>query len=177
MSIKRTVWTWGLIAGGIPSALMLVAATIADRIGFEKGALVGYTGLVLMALVIFFGVRSYREQVAGGRLTFGKGVQVGLLIALVASVLYVATWQVVYYAFLPDFADKYAAFALAKAKTEGKSEAELAQMAEQMAEFAKAYRNPLVNVAYTLLEPLPFGLLGALVSAGILRRKGAPASV
>ena len=33
------------------------------------------------------------------------------------------------------------------------------------------YQNPLVNMAYTFMEPLPVGLLIALISAAILRRK------
>lgn len=40
-----------------------------------------------------------------------------------------------------------------------------------MEEFKEMYKNPLINVALTLLEPLPVGLLFTLVSAGVLRRK------
>jgi hypothetical protein len=40
------------------------------------------------------------------------------------------------------------------------------------------YQNPVYNAAITFLEPLPVGLVIALVSAGVLRRKrtgsGAP---
>jgi hypothetical protein len=32
-------------------------------------------------------------------------------------------------------------------------------------------QNPLVNMAYTLMEPLPVGLIITLISAAILRRK------
>jgi hypothetical protein len=170
-SMKRTVWTWGLISGGISSAMMLLLIPFVDRIGFEKGEIFGYTSLVLSALLIFFGVRSYRENVAGGRLTFGKGFKVGLLIAIVSSVLYVATWQVVYYGFLPDFGDKYTAHLIDKATKEGKSEAELEKMRSEMEKFKELYRNPLYNIAFTFLEPLPFGLVAALVSAGVLRRR------
>ncbi len=42
-----------------------------DKIGFEKGEILGDTTIVLSALLVFFGVRSYRENVAGGRLTSG----------------------------------------------------------------------------------------------------------
>ena len=33
------------------------------------------------------------------------------------------------------------------------------------------YKNPLINIAITFLEPLPVGLLFTLVSAGVLSRK------
>jgi hypothetical protein len=40
-----------------------------------------------------------------------------------------------------------------------------------MAEFKEMYRNPLVNIGFTFLEPLPVGLLFTLVTAGVLSRK------
>jgi hypothetical protein len=40
-----------------------------------------------------------------------------------------------------------------------------------MAQFKEMYKNPLVNIAYTLLEPLPVGILFTLVTAGVLSRK------
>ena len=39
-----------------------------------------------------------------------------------------------------------------------------------MAEFSEMYKNPLVNIAFTLLEPLPVGLLFTGVSAFVLSR-------
>jgi hypothetical protein len=33
------------------------------------------------------------------------------------------------------------------------------------------YKNPLVNIAFTFLEPLPVGLIFSLVTAGVLSRK------
>ena len=34
-----------------------------------------------------------------------------------------------------------------------------------------SYQNPLVNMAYTFMEPLPVGLIITLISAAVLRRK------
>jgi len=99
---------------------------------------------------------------------------VGFLIMAVASVCYVATWQVVYYKFMPDFTDKYAAYEVAKAKQSGASDAQIAEKAKQMADFKEMYRNPLVNIALTFLEPLPVGLVFTLVTAGVLSRKRRP---
>jgi hypothetical protein len=171
MSMKKTIWTWGLISGGISTAMMWLLLPFVDEIGFELGEVFGYTSLVLSALLVFFGIRSYRESVAGRRITFGRAFLVGLGIALVSSLLYVATWEVVYYGFMPDFGDKYAAHQLEKAKAAGKSEAEIAKMAAEAERFGQLYKNPLVNVAFTFLEPFPFGLVAAAISAGILRSK------
>jgi hypothetical protein len=64
--------------------------------------------MVLAFLSVFFGIRAYREK-TGGTITFGKAFQVGILITLVSCLMYVATWEIIYWNFIPDYADKYAA--------------------------------------------------------------------
>ena len=145
-----------------------------DRIGFDKGAVIGYTSMVLAFLTVYFGVRAYRDTVAGGSVTFGRALAVGLMITAVASVCYVATWQLVYHQFLPDFVDTYAAYAVEKARASGATDAQLAETTRQMADFKEMYQNPLVNIAFTFLEPLPVGLVFTLVTAGVLGRKPRP---
>jgi hypothetical protein len=78
---------------------------------------------------------------------------------------------VVYYKFMPDFLDKYAAYSLDRAKKSGATDAQIAEKNKQMAEFKEMYKNPLVNIAFTFLEPLPVGLLFTLAAAGVLSRK------
>ena len=124
--MKKTVLTFGLIAGAILSVMMLITMPFHDVIGFDRAEVVGYTTMVLAFLLIFFGVRSYRDNVAGGTVRFGRALGVGVLIGLDASACYVATWEVVYFTLEPDYVEKYQARAMATARTEGKSEAELA---------------------------------------------------
>ena len=169
--MRKIVLTFGLIAGAIMSAMMLITLPFQDRIGFDKGAIVGYTTMVLAFLMVYFGVRSYRENAAGGTVTFGRAFLVGLMITVVATTCYVATWEVIYYKLAPDFADKYAAYEVQQAKKSGATDARVAEITKQMAEFKQAYRNPLVNVAYTFVEPLPVGILFTLAAAALLSRK------
>lgn len=169
--MRKIVLTFGLISGAILSAMMLLTIPFADRIGFDKGAIIGYTTMVLAFLMVYFGVRSYRDNVEGGSVSFGRAFKVGLLIVVIASVCYVATWQFVYYRITPDFMEKYSAYSLEQARKGGASEAAIAAKAEEMARFGELYKNPLVNIGFTFLEPLPVGLLFTLVTAGVLSRK------
>jgi hypothetical protein len=91
--MRRIVLTFGLIAGAILSVMMLVAMVFKDQIGFDRAAVIGYTTMVLAFLMVFAGVKSYRDNMAGGSVTFGRAFKVGLLITLVATVCYVATWE------------------------------------------------------------------------------------
>ena len=174
--MKKTVLTFGLISGAISALMMLVTTRFADKIGFEKGEIIGYTMIVLSGLLVFFGVRSYRENVGGGKLTFGRGFAVGILITLISSLCYVAAWEVVYFKFMPDFADKYAAHMIDRARSSGASQEQIEKKAREAQDFKQMYNKPAVNVALTFAEVFPIGLVVALLSAAILRKKAEKAA-
>jgi hypothetical protein len=169
--MKKTVLTFGLISGGILAAMMVLTFPFHDAIGFDRSEVIGYASMVAAFLLTYFGIRSYRDNVAGGSVRFGRAFAVGALIALVASVCYTATWEVINYGFKPDYLAKYQAHELATLRASGATQAELDSKAAEQKKFAVMYENPAINVAMTMIEPLPVGLLMALVSAGVVSRK------
>ena len=175
--MRKIVLTFGLISGAILSALMFLAVAFQDRIGLDHSLVLGYATMVAGFLLIYFGVRSYRDAVGAGQVGFGKALQVGLLIMLVASVCYVISWDIVYRNFMPNFFADYSAHMLEQARAGGATEAQLAAQQAQLAQYAEMYKNPLIRAGMTFLEPLPVGLLFALVSAWLLSRKRQPATV
>jgi uncharacterized protein DUF4199 len=170
--MKKTVLTFGLISGAIMSALMFATIPFMHKIGFSRGMVVGYTTMVLAFLLVFFGIRSYRENVGDGRISFGRALGVGLLIMLITCACYVISWEIIYFNIMPDFVDKYAAFIIEDARANGASPAELTAKMEEMKKFRELYSHLFINVAFTFLEPLPVGLIMTLISALILRRSG-----
>ncbi|MEO8011163.1 MAG: DUF4199 domain-containing protein, partial [Dokdonella sp.] len=176
--MKKTVLTFGLISGFILSAMLLITLPFQEQIGFDGGMIIGYTTMVIAFLLITFGVRSYRDNVAGGSVRFGRAFAVGALIAVISSLCYVATWQVVYFNFAPDFLTRMQAHVIDKARSDGESVEAIALKKKEMQEFALLYNNPAINAALTFIEPLPIALIVSLVSAGVLsrRRKALPAA-
>ncbi|HEY3703463.1 MAG TPA: DUF4199 domain-containing protein [Terracidiphilus sp.] len=169
--MKKIILTYGFISGAICSGLMALSLVFAHRIGYEHSMYVGYTIMVLSFLLVYFGVRSYRNDERAGYITFGQAFGVGMCIMLITCACYVISWLIMYYAFMPDFFDKYAVYVVEKARAAGASPAVLQAKAAQMQHAKEMYANPLFNAAMTFLEPLPVGLLMTLLSAAILRRK------
>ncbi len=169
--MKKTVLTFGLISGAVSSVLMLSNALLLDRIGFDKGVIVGYTGIVLSFLMVFFGIRSYRENVGGGQITFGRALSVGLLITLISCVFYVVTWEIVYFKLMPGFAEKYTNYMMEQVRASGASQQVIDAKMQEMSSMKALYDNPLFNAAITFLEPFPIGLIVSLISAAVLRRR------
>jgi hypothetical protein len=169
--MKKTVLTFGLISGAVAALLMFSTLPFMHRIGFDRGAIVGYTGIVVSLLLVPFGIRSYRENVGGGNITFGRAFAVGILITVISGICYVVAWEIVYYNFLPDFMEKYTAYMVEKARASGANQQAIEATLLQMKNMKAMLDNPLINAAMAFIEPFPVGLIITLVSAAILRKK------
>ena len=175
--MKRTVLVFGILSGLIATAMMWLTLPFMHRgvINFKNGEVIGYTSIFLSLLLVFFGIRSYREN-HGGTISFGRAFSVGILITLISCCFYVASWLVIYYNFMPDFMDRYAAHVIQTMTQAGASDAALKAKQIELTSMKEMLKNPLINAAMTFIEPFPVGLVMTLVSAGILRRRapGAP---
>ncbi|MBV8518604.1 MAG: DUF4199 domain-containing protein [Acidobacteria bacterium] len=170
--MKRIVLIFGLISGVISSGLMCITMPLAhkDIINNDTGLVIGYTAIVLSLLLVFFGIRTYRDN-HGGTITFGRGFAVGILITLISCVFYVATWEVIYFNFMPDFVERYTASQVKDMQRAGATEAQIAAKRAEMARMKATLDNPVTNAAAVFIEPFPVGLVITLVSAAILRRR------
>ena len=171
--MKKTVLTFGVISGVVAATLMTANMLLIDSIGFDRALYVGYTVIVISFLFVYFGIRSYRDNVLGGRISFAKGFQAGILITLISCLFYVGAWMVTYQQFFPDFADKYAAYLVEDKRASGASQAEIESTIKQGEEMKQMLDNPLINAAVTFTEPFPVGLLVTLISAAVLRKQEA----
>lgn len=169
--MKKVVLTFGLISGVMISVLMGGSLLLANRIGSGHSMALGYTIMVASFLLVYFGIGSYRDNNLGGRISFGRAFACGILITLITTVCYVAMWEVLYFNFLPHFMDGYFAAEIQKVRTAGLDPATTAAKVAAIRHSQEMYQNPLVNMAYTLMEPLPVGVIMTLLSATVLRRK------
>jgi hypothetical protein len=172
--MKKTVLTFGLIAGVIISVLMDTSLLLANKIGSSHSMILGYTIMVASFLLIYFGIRSYRDNTLDGRISFGRAFACGILITLITTACYVATWEILYFNFMPHFMDSYFAAQIHKIQSAGLDPATTAARVAAIQHSQQLYQNPLVNMAYTFMEPLPVGLIITLISAAVLRKKTPP---
>lgn len=170
--MKRVVTIFGLILGTLLAGNGLYMARLCyTNPDFHSNDVLGYTIMVVVFSFTFFGIKNYRDKDLGGTITFGQAFKTGALIALVGATTYVAVWLFYYYLFIPDFIDHYSLHVLKEASREGATAAELAGKSKEMTDFKEMYKNPLFVVLITYAEVLPIGLIVALVSSFILKRK------
>jgi hypothetical protein len=169
--MKKTVLTFGLISGVMIAALMFATMLFIDKIGFDKGVIVGYTTMIIAFMLVFFGIRSYRENVGNGHITFGRAFAVGILITVIACVFYVVAGQIIYFKLMPDFGDKYTSYVVEKERAAGANQQAIDAKVQEMKSLKAQLDNPFINAAFTFIEPFPVGLIVTVISAAILKKK------
>jgi hypothetical protein len=174
--MRKVTLIFGLLAGAIVSAFMVISLAIFEKTGKAvDNALVGYATMVIALSMVFFGIKSYRDNYQGGKIGFWKAFQVGLFITLIASLMYVITWET-YLRVRPGnaaaFIDYYIECQIDKQRHKGVSAAELDLEIKKGEDTKRMYRDPAIRFGITLMEILPVGLIITSVSAAILRKKG-----
>ncbi|MFZ1700481.1 MAG: DUF4199 domain-containing protein [Pyrinomonadaceae bacterium] len=168
--MKKIVIAFGLISGVVITALMWLMLALVSAGVASHSVVFGYAIMVIALSLVFFGVKSYRDN-NGGKITFFKGLQVGILISLIAALCYGISWEAYYRTDGGDFIEQYSVQYVEEMRSNGASDAEIAETQKQMAEFAEQYKNFFVRFGMTLMEILPVGVIVTLISAGLLRRK------
>jgi hypothetical protein len=171
--MKKVIITYGLISGVIVSAMLVITQPLFRNgtLNIDNGVYVGFTTMIIALSLIFFGIKTFRDQHLQGSITFGKAFTTGILIALTASVMYAITWEFYYNLVAPDFLEWYQQCQLDKLVKDGASETKLAEAKVEMEEMSELYKNPVFRFGFTLIEIFPVGLIITLISAGILRKK------
>ncbi|GAB2656866.1 hypothetical protein GCM10027036_07910 [Flavihumibacter cheonanensis] len=165
--MKNIVLVFGIIIGLVFCAnIGFMVYWMYHNPDLKGSELVGYAVMVVVFSLLYIGVRNYRNKQLDGFISFGKAFKTGALIALLGSAIYVAAWLFSYYLFVPDFMDVYSEYALKNCTPE-----DLPAKTKEMADFKELYKNPLFVILITFSEVLPIGLVVALVSALILKRK------
>lgn len=174
--MKKIVIIYGLIAGLIVSAVMVLTTSLYcnnPNGNMTEGMIYGFTAMIVAFSMAFIGIRNYRNKYNDGIISFGKAFQIGMLIVLIGSTMYVLAWEIDYHFFFPDFGDKYAVKMIEAAKAKGETAAELAKTTVEANEFKVQYKNPLYRIFMTYVEILPLGIIITLISALILKKKKA----
>lgn len=172
-TMKKLVLTYGLIAGTILGVMFFVTVPLHKNgtINFDNGMWVGYTTMVISLSLVFFGVKSYRDNHQNGVITFGQAFKVGALIAMVASIMYCLTWELAYNTVSSGYLEEYAVYEQGKLKSSGASEAEMKAAAQEFQELMEVYKNPVIRFGFTMMEILPVALVISIISAALLKKK------
>jgi hypothetical protein len=164
------------VYGGLAGLIIIVSLILGQVVTGGEGSMpllewLGYLIMLVALSMIFVGIRAYRDRELGGVIRFGTALSLGLGMALLASVIYVAAWEV--YLALTDYAfiNEYTQSVINDQQAQGVTGKELDAVIAEMEAMKVSYAKPVYRVPMTFLEIFPVGALVSLVSAAFLRRQ------
>ena len=170
--MKKVVLTFGFISGLIVVILMLTSMSLKHyKTDYHMAEVIGYAIMIVSLSMVFFGVRSYRDNYLNGSISFGKAFQVGILITLISACMYVTGWMIYCEITGPEMMNEYFQFSINEIKASAVSATEKAAKIKEVEMWREYYKNPLIKIGFTFMEILPVGLIVTLLSAFILKRK------
>ena len=161
---------YGILAGALIIGSAILSLNLASG-STHIASLVwlGYLVMVIGLSAIFIGVKRYRDQQGGGVIRFWQALRVGLGIAAVAGIIYVAVWEVNLAVTDHRFIGDYVASLIEAKKEAGASAADLEAAIVEGESMKVRYRNPFYRIPITFIEIFPVGVIISLISAAILR--------
>lgn len=175
----KNIFIYGLLAGAIVVSLGNLVFEVFQLDSFEYGELLGYSTMLVALTMVYFGIRRQRDHLENGEISFGKGLQVGLGITLVASAIYIAAWMISYhYGDGAELMISYFEGEISNIQNDASlTEVEKTVKLDELHQLRIDYERPLVMAGFTFIEIFPVGLLVSLLSAFLLKTKPDDAQV
>ena len=164
--MKKIILIYGAISG-----LIVIGV---NTLSLDNGLGDVWLGFLVMFIAlssIYVGIKQYRDQHLGGQIQFSTALMVGLGISLVASIVYVAIWEIYSYATNYVFIEHYTNAQIELARSSGLSESELAKAISDAQILRLQYASPLFRLPMTFVEIFPVGVLISIISSALLRIK------
>ena len=121
--MSKIIGVYGVIAGITVAVLMRIAMMLFPE-GGTGGMVAGFASMIIALSFVFVGVKRYRDIELGGVIRFWKALGIGFGIAAIASLFYVAAWELYLYFTNYTFMEEYTRLAIQQAQKASKSAAE-----------------------------------------------------
>ena len=169
--MKQYIYRYGIICG----LVYVVLSMVSNLLGISQGGSSGMGILMwilsfgLSFLVIFLGIKAFRDDVNSGYLTMGEAFKLGMGIALIAALITAAFVLLYNNVIDPEAVDKAIA-AQREAMEDRGMDDEAIDQAMSMTGFM---RNPAILIAMTVFIQLIGGLIKSVISGAVLQNKPA----
>ncbi len=168
--MKQTVFRYGLYAGFLIVVLVAIQFfLIIPNTDYSTAEVTGYLTIVLSMIFIYFGIRHYRDHHNGGSLSFGEGLKVGLLIALVPAAFF-GLFDLLYTEWInPAWQDDYYQYQLLQIR-ESAEPAKIDEKIRKMDEQRQSFDSPAMLFFLMFATAFVIGAIVTIISALTLRK-------
>jgi len=168
--MKNTIFKYGIYALVTAIVLFLLALFLGKSLDYSTQEVIGYLSMVASLSFVFFGIKYYRDNENEGKVSFGKALQIGLLISVFAGIGFGVIDYIYTTAINPDFATEYLDKSLETMKSTLSAE-EFAVKKAELEQQMEAYGGSGFMAFIMFISVVIIGFIISLLSSLFLQRK------
>jgi hypothetical protein len=170
MEEKVSVWKANLTNGLILGLIGIVYSLVVYFFDLTLNKVQGYVFLVILIVVLYFLIKSYRDNHLQGQMTYGQAVGAGMVIFLYYSIITAIFTWILFAVIDPGLIDKQIAFAEELLQKRGlPQEAMDAAMRVQ-----QKMIKPEIIAPMSILSNMLYGLIMSLIIGIFVKHEGNP---
>ncbi len=142
--------------------------TVLSKMSYEVQEIAGYLSIFLSMIFVFLGIKQYRDQINGGKLSFVEGLKVGTLIILIPAIAF-GLLDLVYTELInPAWKEQYYTHYLEQYKS--LPAAEFEKMKAQLKAQQDMFSSPGLQFLIMSMTVFVLGMIVTVISSLTLRR-------
>jgi hypothetical protein len=170
MEKNVNVWKANLTNGLILGLIGIVYTLTLYFLDLSFNKNLGYLFMVAQAVVLFFLIRSYRNNYLHGMITYGQAVGAGVIICLYYAIIATAFTMFLATVIDPNFFDKSIAVTEEMYLKQGLPQAQV----DTMMNVARKMMKPAFMIPISLVSSMFFSTIMSLIVAAFVRKEGNP---
>lgn len=163
----KTTVRFGLILAGVQIGLSLLFFGL----GLDKNetvqSLSSFLNILITGVIVFMGIKTEKQAIGNGFISFGKGFSAGMMITLIGSAI-TSVYSYLYFAFLNPEMITYIQM---KQEEEMIKRGMSDEAVEKMAENMHAWTTPELMTLFAFLGMILIGLVISLICSAILKKE------
>lgn len=154
--------------GVILGLVLICYSIILYMLDLNLNTNMGYISYIIIAVTLFFTIKSYRDNYQNGFITYSKALGTGTLISLFASFLNAFYVYIFYTVIDKDAINKMKDMQVEQMLKNGMSEDQV----ELVAESSQMFMTPVIMTISTVLVVTFIGFIISLIIAAVLKKEG-----
>jgi hypothetical protein len=142
--------------------------TVLNKLSYEVQEIAGYLSIFISMIFVFMGIKQYRDQVNGGKLSFVEGLKVGTLIVLIPAIAF-GLLDLVYTELInPAWKEQYYNLYLEQYKS--LPAAEFEKMKSQLKAQQEMFSSPVLQFIIMSMTVFVLGMIVTVISSLTLKK-------
>lgn len=170
MEQKVNVWKVNMTNGLILGLIGIVYSMVMYFLDLTFNQVQGYIFLVVQIVVIFFLIKSYRDNYLHGNITYGQSVGAGVVIILYSAVIMALFTYILYTIIDPELTAKKLAFLEEMMLKKGTPQ----EAVDAFMKIQEKVQKPIIAAPLTIFSSLFGGTILSLIISIFVRKEGNP---